>query len=71
MIVYQDRTQLVEDLARMMEELSEPGLTLGRASVLRPEVARILEMIRDWHEPARPRAHPDRSECGCRMACVS
>ena len=54
MIVAPDRTQLAEDLRRMMDELCAPELTLARADVLRPRVHRLLEVIRETDDPARP-----------------
>ena len=60
MILAPDRTQLAEDLRRMMDELCAPELTLARANVLRPRVQRLLEVIRETD--SRPRA--DRLEAG-------
>ncbi|WP_435008412.1 hypothetical protein P12x_005624 [Tundrisphaera lichenicola] len=41
------RNELAEDLRRAMDELTDPGLTLARAEILRPRVARIIEAIRE------------------------
>ncbi len=53
MIVAPDRTQLAEDLRRMMDELCAPELTLARASVLRPRVHRLLDAIREAGDAPR------------------
>ena len=55
MIATRDRKRLAHDLAQLMEELCEPGLTLGRSTALRPEVDRLLETIRKSEEPSRAR----------------
>jgi len=47
------RTQLVENLLRTMDELCAPDLTLARAEILRPRVARILDALRA-SEPRPP-----------------
>ena len=72
MIATQERNQLAEDLRRAMDELCDPGLTMARAEVLRPRVARIIEAIR--RSEAEPRdgwVDPPCPGIACRaMACA-
>ncbi len=63
MIMNPDRTQLVEELRQMMDELCAPELTLARADVLRPRITRLLETIRESNESPGPRANRDRFDC--------
>lgn len=58
MIATQDRTQHVEDLTRMMDELCAPELTLARSQVLRSRITRLLDTIRESNPPARSLARP-------------
>ena len=71
MIFARDRTQLVEDLARMMDELCAPELTLARAEVLRPRVARLLAALRESNDRPRPLAVADRLEDEPAMAGIA
>ena len=71
MIVAQDRTQLVEDLARMMDELCAPDLTLARADVLRPRVIRLLEILREANDRPHPHAIAGRLGGDSRMVGIS
>jgi hypothetical protein len=64
MSMTQDRNRLIEELSRTMEELSAPELTLGRANVLRPRVARLLAALREATDPPRPLSLADCREGG-------
>ena len=71
MIVAQDRAQLAQDLARLMDELCAPELTLARADALLPRVNRLLEVLRESDDRPRPLAIADRLEGDPRMAGVA
>jgi hypothetical protein len=62
MTIAPDRAQLVEDLARMMDELCAPELTLARSEVVRSRVARLLDTLREPNDSPRAVALLERPE---------
>jgi hypothetical protein len=64
MTVAPDLAQFVEDLARMMDELSAPELTLARAEVVRSRIARLLDSLGEPADSPRSPTFAERLEAG-------